>query len=132
VRRWLHRDGLVALPRRELATALPAADYGAVGLALVVLALLLSGGRRVRHLRYLDDDPIVQRFLGAAPPADATHGRAVAGGRSGAPSPSPAAGECAPRRARHPPDGAASADHRCGRLGRVVVTTGAANAAGRL
>ena len=33
-------------------------------LVLVVLALLLSGGRRLRHLRYLDGDPIVQRFCG--------------------------------------------------------------------
>jgi hypothetical protein len=33
-------------------------------MVLAVLALLLSGGRRVRHLRYLDGDPIVQRFCG--------------------------------------------------------------------
>jgi hypothetical protein len=59
LRRWLHRDGLVALLRRELATALPPSDHGVVGLVLVVLALLLSGGRRVRHLRYLEGDPIV-------------------------------------------------------------------------
>src|SRR5258705_4239228 len=43
---------------------LPPTDYGGVGLVLVVLALLLSGGRRVRHLRYLDGDPIVRRFCG--------------------------------------------------------------------
>jgi hypothetical protein len=64
VRRWLHRDGLVALLRRELATALPPTDYGVVGLVLVILALVLSGGRRLRHLRYLDGDPIVRRFCG--------------------------------------------------------------------
>src|SRR5439155_1615164 len=58
------REGLVALLRRELATALPPTDYGVVGLVLVVLALLLSGGRRVRHLRYLDGDPVVLRFCG--------------------------------------------------------------------
>ncbi len=29
-----------------------------------MLALLLSGGRRLRHLRYLDGDPIVRRFCG--------------------------------------------------------------------
>jgi hypothetical protein len=62
VRRWLRRDGWLPLLRRELATALPPTDYGVVGLVLVVLALLLSGGRRVRHLRYLDGDPIVRRF----------------------------------------------------------------------
>jgi hypothetical protein len=64
VRRWLHRDGLGALLRRELATALPPTDYGVVGLVLVILALVLSGGRRLRHLRYLDGDPIVRRFCG--------------------------------------------------------------------
>jgi len=64
LRRWLQRAGLVALLRRELATALPPSDYGVVGLVLVVLALLLSGGRRVRHLRYLEGDPVVGRFAG--------------------------------------------------------------------
>jgi hypothetical protein len=64
VRRWLHRDGLLAMVRRELATALPPTDYGVVGLVLVVLALVLSGGRRLRHLRYLDGDPLVLRFCG--------------------------------------------------------------------
>ena len=64
VRRWLDRDGWITLLRRELATALPSTDYGVVGLVLVVLALLLSGGRRLRHLRYLDGDPLVRRFCG--------------------------------------------------------------------
>ncbi len=64
VRRWLDRDGWSTLLRRELATALPSTDYGVVGLVLVVLALLLSGGRRLRHLRYLDGDPLVRRFCG--------------------------------------------------------------------
>jgi hypothetical protein len=64
VRRWLHRDGLLALFRRELATRLPPTDYSGLGLVLVVLALVLSGGRRLRHLRYLESDPIVRRFCG--------------------------------------------------------------------
>jgi hypothetical protein len=64
VRRWLRRDGLLALLRRELAAGLPPTDYGVLGLVLVVLALLLSGGRRLRHLRYLDGDPLVLRFCG--------------------------------------------------------------------
>src|SRR5207245_9275892 len=61
VRQWLRRDGWLTLLRRELARALPPTDYGVVGLVLVVLALVLSGGRRLRHLRYLDGEPIVQR-----------------------------------------------------------------------
>ncbi len=64
LRRWLHRDGIVALLRRELATALPPTDYGVVGMVLVLLALLLSGGRRLRHLGYLASDPLVARFCG--------------------------------------------------------------------
>jgi Transposase DDE domain group 1 len=64
VRRWLHRDGLVALLRHELARALPATDYGVVRIVLVILALVLSGGRRLRHLRYLAGDPLVLRFCG--------------------------------------------------------------------
>ena len=64
VRRWLHGDGVLALLRRELATTLPATDYGVVGLVLVVVAVLLSGGRRLRHLRYLEGDPVVLRFCG--------------------------------------------------------------------
>ena len=51
VRRYLQRIDFVATLRRELATALPASDFGVVGMVLVVLTLLLSGGRRLRHLR---------------------------------------------------------------------------------
>lgn len=64
VRRWLHRDGVVVLLRRELTQALPSTDYGVVRMVLVVLALLLSGGRRLRHVRYLAGDPLVLRFCG--------------------------------------------------------------------
>ena len=64
VRRWLQRDGVLGLLRRELATTLPPTDYGVCSLVLVVVALLLSGGRRLRHLRYLERDPIVGRFCG--------------------------------------------------------------------
>jgi len=64
VRRWLHRDGVIALLRHELVRALPATDYGVVRVVLVILALLLSGGRRLRHLRYLAGDPLVLRFCG--------------------------------------------------------------------
>jgi DDE family transposase len=83
VRRWVHEAGWVKVLRHELATALPASDYGVVSLVLVVLALLLSGGRRLRHLQYLDGDPIVQRFCGLAQmPTARTLGRWLAALRS--------------------------------------------------
>jgi hypothetical protein len=39
-------------------------DYGAVGIAFSILALILIGGRRVTHLAFLCADPIVKRFAG--------------------------------------------------------------------
>jgi hypothetical protein len=83
VRRWLHRTGWVSVLRRELATALPATDYGVVRLVLLVLALLLSGGCRLRHLRYVDRDPVVRRFCGLRHvPTARTVGRWLAGFRA--------------------------------------------------
>jgi hypothetical protein len=82
VRRWLQQAGWVTVIRRELAT-LPASDYGVVGLVLVLLALVLSGGRRLRHVRYLDGDPIVQRFCGLSRlPTARTVGRWLAAFRA--------------------------------------------------
>jgi hypothetical protein len=79
----LHGAGWVTVLRRELAPGLPASDYGVVGLVLVVLALLLSGGRRLRHLGYLAGDPIVQRFCGLSQlPTARTVGRWLAACRS--------------------------------------------------
>jgi hypothetical protein len=110
VRRWLRRDGLLALLRRELRMVLPPTDYGVLGLVLVVLALVLSGGRRLRHLRYLDGDPIVLPLLWAAVPADGAHGRALVGGVSGTPSPAAPVGQRPHRRPRHSSDRATAVD----------------------
>lgn len=49
---------------RVLAPVLPSSDYGAMQLVVLLLGLLLAGGRRVRHLLYLSGDPIVQRLCG--------------------------------------------------------------------
>jgi hypothetical protein len=63
-RRYLRRIDFMTTLRRELGTVLPASDYGLVGMVLVLLTLLVSGGRRVRHVRYLAGDPVVLRLCG--------------------------------------------------------------------
>lgn len=64
LRRYLRAIDFTATLRRELAAALPASDFGVGGMVLTLLAVLLSGGRRVAHLRYLADDPVVLRLCG--------------------------------------------------------------------
>ena len=64
VRRYFALSGLVLLLRRELAAALPRNDFGSTRMVLVILALIISGGRRVRHLLFLAEDPLVLRLCG--------------------------------------------------------------------
>jgi hypothetical protein len=64
IRRYFGLLDLGALLRRELATALPPTDFGVSAMVLVLLALLISGGRRLRHVLYLDSDPVVLRLCG--------------------------------------------------------------------
>ena len=63
-RRYVRRLAL----RRRLHTACAAlgGDYSGARLALLVLALLYVGARRLEHLRYLAGDPLVRRFCGLA------------------------------------------------------------------
>jgi len=39
-------------------------DYRAIDMILVILMLILVGGRRLDHLNYVCDDPLVKRFCG--------------------------------------------------------------------
>lgn len=64
VRRFFGMVGLVSMLRRELDANVPRSDFGAATMVLVILALLISGGRRLRHLLYLEGDPIVLRLCG--------------------------------------------------------------------
>jgi hypothetical protein len=64
VRRYLGATGVGTLLRQMMGTALPRTDFGVPRMVLVLLALLISGGRRLRHLRYLDGDPMVLRLCG--------------------------------------------------------------------
>jgi len=64
LRRYLGTSGISALLRQMVGTAMPRTDFGVPRMVLVLLALLISGGRRLRHLRYLDGDPLVLRLCG--------------------------------------------------------------------
>lgn len=64
LRRYLRQGDL---PRRlRAACATTGGDYGGGRLALLVLALLYVGARRLEHLRYLAGDPLIARFCGLA------------------------------------------------------------------
>lgn len=53
---------LPSLLRRHALKHLPGTDYGKVSMVLLVLALLFTGGRRLRCINSLHGDPIVERF----------------------------------------------------------------------
>lgn len=66
VRRYWDQLGLAARIRANVAAALPASDYGATSIILLVLTLLIVGGRRIRHLVWLEHDPLVLRICALA------------------------------------------------------------------
>jgi len=63
VGRFIRRLNFRAALRR-VARALPKSDFGAVQLSMLVLAMLIAGARRVRHVCYLANDPLVERLCG--------------------------------------------------------------------
>jgi len=76
-RRYLVAIDLQHRLRRALGDA---GDYGAVRLVLLIVGLLLAGGRRLAHLAVLSHDPIFLRFAGVHRlPADRTVARWMAG-----------------------------------------------------
>jgi hypothetical protein len=64
LRRYFRSLELIPRLRRHLGGRLPTTDFGVVPMVLVLLALLVSGGRRLRHLMYLAGDPLVLRLCG--------------------------------------------------------------------
>jgi hypothetical protein len=64
VRHYLSVIRFAGLIRRELGNQVPATDFGVVSMVMVVLALVISGGRRLRQLLYLEGDPLVLRLCG--------------------------------------------------------------------
>ncbi len=64
VRRYFQRIGLLDRLRRQLSGLGLENDFGVVRMVLLLLGLLIAGGRRLRHLMFLKDDPMVLRFCG--------------------------------------------------------------------
>ena len=80
IRQYVSQVGLADVIRGQAQRALPGCDFGRVSMVLLVLALLITGGRRVRHIAYLETDPLVKRFCGPAQvPAARTVGRWLGG-----------------------------------------------------
>ena len=79
VRRYFRQLDLARRIRRHLGGTVPGTDYGVVGMVMVLLTLLIVGGRRVRHVSYLVGDPLVARLTGLKRlPAARTIGRWLA------------------------------------------------------
>ena len=66
IRQYLSHVGLAEMIRRQAQRASTSCDFARVSMVLLVLALLITGGRRVRHTGYLEPDPLVKRFCGLA------------------------------------------------------------------
>ena len=64
VRGYFGRVGLTRRLRHHLSGLGLDNDFGAVRMILLLLGLLIAGGRRLRHLLFLQEDPMVLRFCG--------------------------------------------------------------------
>ena len=49
---------------RRVGHALPRSDFGGERLSLLVLAMVIAGARRVRHVSFFHGDPLVERLCG--------------------------------------------------------------------
>ena len=59
---YLRATGFNATVRAACAGTARWGDFGVVAMVRLVVGLLVVGGRRLRHLAYLHDDPVFQRF----------------------------------------------------------------------
>jgi hypothetical protein len=64
IRRYFSQVSLAGRLRRHLGDAGLSTDYGLVSMVLVVLGLMITGGRRLHHLRFHRGDVLLQRFCG--------------------------------------------------------------------
>ena len=60
--RYLRTTGFNAVVRHAVAGMPAWSDFGAVVMVRVLMGLLVVGGRRLRHLAFVQDDPLVRRF----------------------------------------------------------------------
>src|SRR5215470_16165164 len=73
LRRFVVLIGLKARIQGAFAAQQLGGDYGASGLVLLVIGLLVVGGRRLGHLRYVTNDPLFARLCGLSRiPSDRT------------------------------------------------------------
>lgn len=80
LRQYFSKLALADQIRRHVGRYLPGSDYGGVAMVLLVLTLIISGGRRVRHSGYLGSDPMVLRCCGLQRiPSARTVGRWLSG-----------------------------------------------------
>ena len=79
IRRFFVKLDVRSEIRRLLSHDLPSSDFSIVGMVLTVLILIITGGRRLRHLGYLQFDPMVLRCSGLRRlPSDRTVSRWLA------------------------------------------------------
>lgn len=64
MRRYLALIGLGARVRHVFARYQIGGDYRPIDMILVTVVLILVGGRRLDHLNYICEDPLVKRFCG--------------------------------------------------------------------
>ena len=64
IRRYFCQIQIRSQIRRWLSPYLPNSDFGIPGQVLAILILIITGGRRLRHLGYLQFDPLVLRSCG--------------------------------------------------------------------
>ena len=62
--RYLRRTRFNTLVREAFAGSVTWGDYGVVVMVRLLIGLLIVGGRRLRHLAFLQDDPLFRRFAG--------------------------------------------------------------------
>jgi len=65
-RMFLQQIDFSARLRKHLRGQDPAGDFSSIGLVRLLIALVIVGGRRIRHLQYLAGDPLILRFAGLA------------------------------------------------------------------